>query len=256
MENSYPDSLLDLVSILPPFNSNHLNNKTWIDCNDIINNWIDDEKQRWEDDLMTKIPKEKMGMYLWREVAWLLDNFHDYIPYTEEEWEKEKYGEEGYFCLAIEKFVFAINDLMLLFDVEDEYIKKIIDYCWFIYGYEDEDYDEGNGKIEETDPNLQLQIQRIKNEGNKYFERAVECGLMKKPYKWISTKFLLACFAREFSLKLHLNKGQNSDGTERISWKPFEKIFRMKNLRGAYNDIQKTGQNPKGAEIIDRIFEE
>ena len=57
-------------------------------------------------------------------------------------------------------------------------------------------------------------------------------------------------------VKLCLSKAQNSDGTFRISWQPFELLFRYKKgaLRQSYNDIQKTGEQPKEIELIDQIF--
>lgn len=91
-----------------------------------------------------------------------------------------------------------------------------------------------------------------------YFSKAVEAGLMTKQYKWQKSQLLLACFAREMSLKLCLNKAQNTDGTYRISWQPFEELFGLKKhvLRTSYNDMQKTGQPPKNIEIVDSIFKD
>ena len=91
-----------------------------------------------------------------------------------------------------------------------------------------------------------------------YFARAIEAGLMTKQYKWLKSQSLLACFAREMSLKLCLNKAQNSDGTFRISWRPFEVLFGCPkySLRTSYNDIVKTGDNPKEIEKVDKIFKD
>ncbi|MDE6824551.1 MAG: hypothetical protein K2J27_07475 [Duncaniella sp.] len=93
-------------------------------------------------------------------------------------------------------------------------------------------------------------------EALKIFEQARELGLMDRDYKWLKGLQLLACFAREMSLKLRLGKGNNSDGTPRISWQPFERLFNISNgkLRANYNDVQKTGQNPSDHTLIDRIF--
>ena len=68
---------------------------------------------------------------------------------------------------------------------------------------------------------------------------------------WLKGLQMLACFAREMSLKLKLGKG------ERISWKPFETLFNVpvRKLRLNYNDIQKTGQAPKEEYLIDKVFE-
>lgn len=93
-------------------------------------------------------------------------------------------------------------------------------------------------------------------EALKIFEQARELGLIDNDYKWLKGLQLLACFAREMSLKLGLGKGYNSDGTPRISWQPFEKLFNIPSgkLRTNYNDVQKTGQQPIGHTLIDRIF--
>ena len=95
------------------------------------------------------------------------------------------------------------------------------------------------------------------DEAAKYFAKAIEIGLMDESYNWSKGKQLLSCFAREMSLRLGLNKAQNSDGTQRISWQPFEQLFKIDKgkLRSNYNDIQKTGQTPHGIELIDKIFE-
>lgn len=93
-------------------------------------------------------------------------------------------------------------------------------------------------------------------EGLRIFEQARELGLIDGEYKWLKGLQLLACFAREMSLKLSLGKGCNSNGSPRISWKPFEGLFKIPKgkLRANYNDIQKTGQQPTGHTLIDRIF--
>lgn len=93
-------------------------------------------------------------------------------------------------------------------------------------------------------------------EALKIFEQARELGLIDRDYKWLKGLQLLACFAREMSLKLGLGKGNNSDGTPRISWQPFERLFNISNgkLRANYNDVQKTGQDPSDHTLIDRIF--
>lgn len=88
-------------------------------------------------------------------------------------------------------------------------------------------------------------------EAKKYFEKAIELGLMDANYNWKKGKQMLACFAREMSIKLKLGKG------ERISWRPFEILFGIEkgNLRLNYNDIQKTGQDPSESKLIDKVFE-
>lgn len=95
------------------------------------------------------------------------------------------------------------------------------------------------------------------DEAKRYFKKAINIGLIDANYKWLKGFQLLACFAREMSLRLQLGKGANSDDSPRISWKPFETLFKLPNgkLRSNYNDIQKTGQNPSNIWMIDKVFE-
>lgn len=88
-------------------------------------------------------------------------------------------------------------------------------------------------------------------EANGYFKKAIDLGLMDSNFRWLKGLQMLACFAREMSLKLNMGKG------DRIAWKPFEMLFGVPlgKLRLNYNDIQKTGQDPKEAYLINRIFE-
>lgn len=105
--------------------------------------------------------------------------------------------------------------------------------------------------------NHQLPDQLNTDEARRYFRKAIDLGLMSEGYKWLKGLQMLACFARDMSLKLNLNKATNSDGTKRISWKPFENLFEVEQgkLRLNYNDIQKTGQNPSEIGLIDKVFE-
>ncbi len=89
------------------------------------------------------------------------------------------------------------------------------------------------------------------DEAKELFNRAIELGLMKDDYTWDKGLQLAACFAREMSIRLDIGKG------DRISWKPFEELFKLENgkLRSNYNDIQKTGQNPSDINLVDAVFE-
>lgn len=88
------------------------------------------------------------------------------------------------------------------------------------------------------------------DEAKRYFDLAINKGLMNSKYEWLEGKELLACFCQKMSQKLSLGKGE-----KKIVWKPFEVLFGFKNLRGNYNDIQKTGRNPSKIELVDSIFE-
>ena len=84
-------------------------------------------------------------------------------------------------------------------------------------------------------------------------ERAIEKRMIEKTatgYKWLMGLQMLSCFAREMSIKFNMGKG-------RIAWKPFEILFGIERgkLRLNYNDIQKTGQAPKDAHMIDELYE-
>lgn len=88
------------------------------------------------------------------------------------------------------------------------------------------------------------------------FAEAQKLGLMDEQYKWLKGLQLLACFAREMSLKFKWGKGVNGNGEPRISWQPLEQFYGLKKytLRSNYNDIQKTGQQPTDSALIDRLF--
>lgn len=107
-------------------------------------------------------------------------------------------------------------------------------------------------QTEETQP---FPTELDNEQAKKYFARAVEAGLMNEQYEWKASKALLSCFCQEMSNKLCLGKGY-SNGQQRISWKPFEKLFGYSDLRGGLNDIKKTGQDPIGIEKINAIFQE
>lgn len=106
--------------------------------------------------------------------------------------------------------------------------------------------------IEKTPTKNILPKELQTDQAQKYFASAIKEGLMSSNYEWLSGLQMLACFAREMSLKLNMGKGN------RISWKPFEMLFGIKEgkLRLNMNDIQNKGQSPKDIDKIERIFEE
>ena len=116
-------------------------------------------------------------------------------------------------------------------------------------------------KESEQPSHTQIQEKLIPEELNtpiarEYLAKAIEKGLCDSNYKWLKGLQLLSCFASEMSLKLKIGKGQNSDGTDRLSWKPFEELFGIEKykLRNNYNDIKKTGQIPSDINLVDSIF--
>lgn len=108
----------------------------------------------------------------------------------------------------------------------------------------------GNGDVLKHNDGLTLPDE-LNTEGARiYFDKAISLRLMDENYKWLKGLQMLACFAREMSLKLSLGKGG------RISWKPFEILFSIEKgkLRRNYNDIQKTGVEPIESRLIDEVF--
>lgn len=87
--------------------------------------------------------------------------------------------------------------------------------------------------------------------------RAVKAGFITVKagwYKWNGTKVLLAYFA--FKATAYLNMKTIADAT--VSWKPFETLFQVKNLKQAKaTDYGKYDENfkPHGREKIDALFE-
>lgn len=115
----------------------------------------------------------------------------------------------------------------------------------------------GYEQNEEAPEPQQIATKLTTPEAKAYFRKAIKLGLMDSNYNWRKGLQMLACFAREMSLRLNMGKGENSDGTKRISWQPFETLFSIDagKLRSNYNDIQKTGQQPTDSYLIDKVFE-
>lgn len=117
-------------------------------------------------------------------------------------------------------------------------------------------------KFSKIDDNRQNDAQRSDklppelstSEAMEIWKKAQKAGLVDEQYKWLGTKVLLACFAKEMSDRFNLGKGTNSDGSKRINWKIFENLFGISNLRGALNDIKKTGENPMNINLVNDIF--
>ena len=131
--------------------------------------------------------------------------------------------------------------------LEDKYSKGIPSIVMFMHS--------------EQPSHTQIQEKLIPEELNtprarEYLAKAIEKGLCDSNYKWLKGKQLLSCFAREMSLELKLGTGQKSDGTDRLSWKPFEVLFGIKarKLSGGLNDLKKTGQDPSDINLVDSIF--
>lgn len=87
-------------------------------------------------------------------------------------------------------------------------------------------------------------------EAKKIFDAAIKAGYMEKAtdrdgYKWKKSKALLAYFGVKLNLCLKLNAGTytNKNGVEvkKISWKPIEIAFNVKDLKGTKYGYSKNG---------------
>lgn len=113
------------------------------------------------------------------------------------------------------------------------------------------DYYKRERKLSKGGEAKQLPQELNTDEAKKYIQKAIDLGLINDNYQWLGGLQMCACFASKMSDKLNLGKG------DRISWKPFETLFRLHKgkLRLNLNDIQKTGSSPKDIDLINAIFE-
>lgn len=88
----------------------------------------------------------------------------------------------------------------------------------------------------------------------KLLEGVIGKGFCDSHYKWLKSKALLAYFAERTSEDLNLGKGVY-DNRSKISWKPFEDLFKIQGLSGARRDYKKTGTLPIGHKDVDKLFE-
>lgn len=85
-------------------------------------------------------------------------------------------------------------------------------------------------------------------------QKAIENKLCDEYYHWKESKALLAYFAEVANDKLGLSNSMQ-DGEDKISWKPFEQLFHVKNLKDCRNNYRnKTGKLPNGSDIVDELF--
>ena len=90
-------------------------------------------------------------------------------------------------------------------------------------------------------------------EAKEMIETAIEAGLIEidgYKLKWTKSKQLLAYYAEQMCKKLNIGKG------EKTSWKPFEQLFNVNNLKSAkQNYMQRfTRFEPDGHNEIDSLF--
>lgn len=92
-------------------------------------------------------------------------------------------------------------------------------------------------------------------------KRGIEIGLIEETpsgLKWNETKELLAYFAECISRRFGLSKKVDNKGNITISWKPFEALFGVKNLKEAKQNWmrQYTQFTPNRHENIDKLLDE
>lgn len=257
INKTHYDSLLDVVSGLPEaeLNSPQFGNQFKVAWK-AINGWLDVESEKWENDILTKIPKEKIGMYFLGKVTEFLDDFHDYVPYDREDWKKMQTSSSYFFYLAMDEYFSRICQLLVTYDVDkDEYTNKMDDLCWFFYDDEDdtEDYEK---------PNILMQNEDI----TAIIEKAIDTGLISETdmgYEWNKTLVLLAYFVEQINKRCNLYKITSSikhGNKTRISWQPFEDLFYIKHgkLKGAKGDYMKNNTSfyPDDANLVDDLFDD
>ena len=128
---------------------------------------------------------------------------------------------------------------------------EINDFC-SLYDYEISKIEDNRQNNAQRSDKLPPELST--SEAMEIWKKAQKAGLVDEQYKWLKTKVLLACFAKEMSDRFNLGKGTNSDGSKRINWKIFENLFDILGLRGALNDLKKTGENPLNINLVSDIF--
>lgn len=91
------------------------------------------------------------------------------------------------------------------------------------------------------------------------FKKAIDANLIEQTtegLKWKAPKQLLAYFAERMSKRLHLSDIMDKDGNLKTSWKPFEILFGVKDLKGAKQNWMRlnTRFEPTGYEKVDALF--
>lgn len=128
-------TLLEVIEELPLCDWQKDFDQQFILATTTINDWLDTEEDIWEKDLLTIVPREKIGLYFLGKANYLLDEFHDFVPLTIEDWEEEKRGEDCFYCLAMEHYIYAICDLLEKYDIEeDKDTNKMFEKWWFVLG--------------------------------------------------------------------------------------------------------------------------
>lgn len=206
----HPDSLFDVVSRLPKYDKFKLAEQCQ-QANKAIHTWLEEEKTKWDNDLLGIGTNEKMGQYLFRKTAKMLMDFRSCVPNSEEEWDEMRDGDKCFFCQAMELYYYYIRQMILFHNIkEDDSIKKIYNLCWFCSDVDDmfnslhdiesvdddeEEFDDSktvNGVKQDNQSSLpdEFQSDTIK----KYFHRALQNNYIDSQYKWLKPHAQLGYF--------------------------------------------------------------
>jgi hypothetical protein len=127
----HDQTLLDVVNKLPKYDKN-IDIKNFQVVYKALDSWLKAEYKIWENDIVTKIPKDKIGMYFYGKMTNLLASFHNYIPQTDKDWDNMLNGSNYFYCIAMEEYYFNIFRIMMQYNIkEDEYISDMRKMCWF-----------------------------------------------------------------------------------------------------------------------------
>lgn len=93
----------------------------------------------------------------------------------------------------------------------------------------------------------------------KVFQNAINAQLITcslDGLKWNDTKQLLAYFATKVSDKFKLSNKLDKEGNKTTAWKPFETLFKKKDLKGAKQNWMRLNIKfePTGFEKVDALF--
>lgn len=103
---------------------------------------------------------------------------------------------------------------------------------------------------------LELPEELNSDEAKQIIEKAIKSGIISIDaygYQWNRTKGLLAYFGEQMNSFLDISTGEYN-GVKKNSWKPYEILFKFKNLATAKRDYDKIESKPAGYKEIDNLF--
>ena len=120
-----------------------------------------------------------------------------------------------------------------------------------------ENVKEGKQKAEKWEDLLPKELKN--DEAMDIFSKAIEAEMITNNgcnLLWNNNKLLLAYFAEKMCQQFNVSNKQDKDGNVTVSWKPFEQLFNVNNLKSAkQNYMQRfTRFEPDGHNEIDSLF--